>query len=114
MIAALLDRTGMTLVQAAKLCGVTTRTMANYRDEKTRVPADVLAILQAAAAAVEIESAEPMTLAERIAVLRHIQREQHHRCCVLEDELAEQRRMLGETTRQLNALLAARGRQEQR
>lgn len=114
MIAALLDRTSMTLVQAAKLCGVTTRTMANWRDGKSRVPAEALALLEAAAADVEIESAEPMTLAERIAVLRHIQQEQHHRCCVLEDDLAQARRDLGETARQLNALLAERGRQEQR
>lgn len=112
MIASLLSRAGLTLESAAQMCGVTSRTMINWRDGKTRIPADAMSILETAAADVDLESAEPMTLAERIAVMRHIQKEQHTRVCHLEDELGMARTELADTTRQLNALFAERGRLE--
>lgn len=112
MIAELLSRAGLTLDAAAKLCGVTSRTVINWRDGKTRIPADALTILETAAADVEIETAEPMTLAERIAVLRYVQQAQHTRVCQLEDELGMARTELADTTRKLNAIFAERSRQE--
>lgn len=112
MIAPLIARAGLTQEQAARLCGVSLRTIQNWVSGKTQPTASALAILETAAADVDLEMAEPMPLGERIAVLRHVQGEQHHRCCVLEDELAQARRDLAETSRSLNALYAERGRQE--
>ncbi len=102
-IADLIARAGLTQEQAARRCGVSLRTIQNWISGKTRSPDRALAILESAAD-VELELAAPMPLGEQIAVLRHIQGEQHHRCCVLEDELAQARRDLAETSRRLNAL----------
>lgn len=112
MIAALLGRAGLTQEQAARLCGVSLRTIQNWVQGRTQPTDQALAILENAAASVDLDTAETMPLGERIAVLRHVQGEQHHRCCVLEDELAQARRDLAETSRRLNALYAERGRQE--
>lgn len=113
MIGSLLTRAGLTLEAAATLCGVSSRTIMNWRDGKTRIPAEALHILEFAAADAELESAaEPMTLAERIATFRGIQQMQSEQAARIEDDLAEARRELAETTSRLNALLAERGRLE--
>jgi len=112
MISALISRAGLTQEQASRLCGVSLRTIQNWASGKTTPSSQAVSIMETAAAEVEIESAEPMALAERIAVLRHIQQEHHRRCCQLEDDLAATRRNLADTTRQLNALYAERGKLE--
>lgn len=113
MISSLLSRAGLTLSGAAERCGVTPRTIMNWRDGKSRIPAEALAILEAAAAEAEPAPApESQTLDERIAALRALQLEQHDRCCQLEDGLGEARRRLADTSRKLNAIYAERGRSE--
>jgi len=104
MIADLLDRAGLTLDAAARLCGVTSRTIMNWRDGKTAIPATARDILESAAADTDLESAEPMTPAERLAVLRHIQQEQKARIVRLESALADEREALADTNRKINAL----------
>lgn len=104
----LLSIAGLTLAQAGELCGVTPRTIANWRDGKTDIPARALALLQAAAAPAE---AEP-TLEERISATRAMQLAQHDLCCRLDDDLTAAQLKLKEITRALNALYAERGRVE--
>lgn len=110
--ASILSRAGLTLAGAAALCGVTPRTIMNWRDGKSRVPADALRILECAAADAEMEAAEPMTLAERIAALRSIQQMQQAAMRRMKDEIETARRELAATTSILNALYAERGRLE--
>jgi transcriptional regulator with XRE-family HTH domain len=105
MVADLLDRAGLTLDAAARLCGVTSRTIMNWRDGKTAIPATARDLLESAAADTDLESAEPMTPAERLAVLRHIQQEQKARIVRLESALADEREALTDTNRQINQLV---------
>ena len=107
-------RSGLTLEAAGTLCGVTSRTIMNWRDGKSRIPAEALSILEAAAADMEIETAEPMLLTERIAFHRALQQTQHRAVCALEDELLAAKQALAVTNRTLNALLAERGALENR
>jgi transcriptional regulator with XRE-family HTH domain len=104
MIADLLDRAGLTLDAAARLCGVTPRTIMNWRDGKTSIPATARDLLESAAADTDLESAEPMTPAERLAVLRHIQQEQRARIARLEAALADEKQALVDTQRKINTL----------
>ena len=110
MIASLLARAGLTPAPAARRCGVTTRTIQNWLAGKGKPRQQALAALECAADA--LADQPPMPLAERIAVLRHIQQTQHTQCCRLEDDLMAARHELAATNRTLNALLAERGRQE--
>ncbi len=114
MIAALLSRAGLTLDTAAELIGVTSRTVRNWRDGKSRVPASALRALEYAAAEADMAETEstPQTLAERIAALQAIQAMQRQAAHRLEDELAEARLAHGQTTSTLNALYAERGKLE--
>lgn len=112
MIAPLLARSGLTQDQAARLCGVTTRTLQNWLAGKGQPSQQALAALECAADHIEIETAPLMTLAERIAVLRHIQQTQLHAVCVMEDELLVAKQELAATNRTLNALYAERGKAE--
>lgn len=109
MIANLIRRAGLTMAQAGELCGVTSRTIMNWRDGRTEIPARALALLQAAAAPTE---AEP-TLEERISATRATQLAQHELCCRLEDDLAAAQTRLKEITRALNALYAERVEKEE-
>jgi len=105
MIADLLDRADLTLDAAARLCGVTPRTIMNWRDGKTSIPATARDLLESAAADTDLESAEPMSISERLAVLRHIQQEQRARIARLEAALADEREALTNTNRQINQLV---------
>ena len=53
-----------------------------------------------------------LPLAERIAVLRHIQKTAIRAICVMEDELLEAKQILAATNRTLNTLVAERGKAE--
>ena len=112
MIASLITRSGLTQEQAARLCGVTLRTIQNWLAGKGQPSQPALAALECAADAVAIETAEPQTLAERIAVLRHIQQTQLHAVCIMEDGLWAAKQELAATNRTLNTLVAERGKAE--
>ena len=112
MIAEFLARANLTQEQAARLCGVSLKTISNWVNGHTQPSQQALAALECAADDVALESAEPMTLNEQIATLRGIQAMQSERARKLEDDLADTRRELAATTSRLNALFAERGKQE--
>lgn len=103
---------GMTQAQAARLAGVTTRTIQNWLAGKGKPSQQHAAVLEYAADAAKLDSAEPMSVSERIAVLRAIAEEQYRQVCRYEDFLAEARRQHGSTMSRLNALYAERSRSE--
>lgn len=107
----LMEKAGLGNEQAARLCGVTVRTISYWRSGRTAPSKKALAILECAADRRLFEK-RPMNLDDQISVLRHIQQQQTERCRRLEDELAEERLALNETVSKLNALYAARGKQE--
>jgi len=106
MIADIIARTGLTREQAARLCGVTPRTINNWLRGKTQPSLQAISALESAIARLQPVSG---TLAERIAALAAISQQQWHRCCQLEDELAAERAAFASTNRALNALYAERG-----
>lgn len=112
MVADLITRANLTQEHAARLCGVSLKTISNWVAGRTRPSQQALSILETAAADAELESAEPMTLAERIAALRGIQQLQQSALRRLEDETETARRDLAATTSNLNALYAERGKLE--
>ena len=101
---------GLTQAQAARLAGVTTRTIQNWLRGRGAPSPQQAAILEVAAESAAIEAAEPMSLAERIAALKAIADEQYRQANRLEDWLAEARRQHGTTMTRLNALYAERSR----
>lgn len=106
---AILARAGLTKTQAARLCGVSPRTLNNWLRGKTQPSPAAIAALEIA-----ITRNAPVsgTLAERIAALAAISQQQWHRCCQLEDELAAERAAFAATNRALNALYAERDKLE--
>lgn len=108
--AQLLDRAGLTHEQAARLCGVSPRTIHNWLAGKTQPSQKARAALESAIIARD----QPVSgsRAERIAALAAMSQQQWHRCCVLEDELAAERASFAATNRALNALYAERDKLE--
>lgn len=103
---ALLARAGLTQEQAARLCGVSLRTIQNWLAGKTAPSQSAIAALESAVAQAQSVGG---SLAERIAASAAISQQQWHRCCELEDELAAERARFAATNRTLNALYAERG-----
>ena len=98
MIAALLSTAGLSLSDAAELCGVTERTVRNWRDGKSRVPAAAMDLIRAAA---EKRRARYVADAEQQGLLRHIERQQLARIECLENELREEWAALAETRKRM-------------
>lgn len=103
---ALLARAGLSLDAAAALCGVTGRTMRNWRDGKSRVSADAMRTLEAAAADAAPPPDSEEARAARLSLLRDVAREQYARVCRIEDELMEAQAEHRATQRRLNRMLA--------
>jgi transcriptional regulator with XRE-family HTH domain len=108
MIAAILERAGLTIQEAAELCGVSARTMSNWKAGKTRIPADSLALLEHAAAEMELESSPPMSDEAQREVLGFIKQAIEKEVAGLESDLEDARQRLEETKRQLNTLRCRR------
>lgn len=105
--AAALSQSGLTQEQAARVCGVSSRTLRNWAAGKTAAPQSALAALAAFGRAPLDQADSP--LAERIAALEAAQAIHWHRVCQLEDDLAAARSQLEQCNRRLNALYAERG-----
>lgn len=107
---ALLAQTGLTQEQAARLCGVSLRTIQNWLAGKTRPSPVAISALESAIARPPPSSGG--TLDERIAALTATAQQQWPRCCELEDELAAERAAFAATNSALNALYAERDKLE--
>lgn len=108
---ALLRRGNLTGKAAAAIAGVNPRTIRRWIGGDSKVPYSAWSLISAhveqaemvAGAEAEQEGWDaPQTPAEQFAVLKAIRDMQHQRCCNLEDELAEARRVLGDTNRRMN------------
>ena len=95
MIADLLSTAGLSLHDAAELCGVTERTVRNWRDGKSRVPAAAMDLLRAAADTSGDDA--PLSESEQQGLLRYIERQQLARIEWLESALREEWAALAET-----------------
>lgn len=119
---ALLRRGNLTGSAAAKIAGVHPRTIRRWIGGDSEIPFSAWSLIQTHvekeemiaeatadhAAWTEAMDAPPPSAAERFAVLRATRDIQYQRVCELEDELAEARRILGETNRQMNQAAAQR------
>ena len=97
--ARLLQQSGMTLVAAAELLGVTRWTVMNWRAGKTRVPASAMDLMRAVVDMREVDV--PQSAEERTAVLNGIAAHQRATIARLEADLAAERAALAETERRL-------------
>lgn len=129
---ALLRRGNLTGSAAASIAGVNPRTVRRWIGGDSEIPysawslisshveqnemvAEATADHAAWIAEMDADTADKSPIAamnERIWTLKGIQTMQHQRVCNLEDDLAEARLELAETTQTLNGLLADRGRLE--
>lgn len=101
---------GLTQAQAARLVGVTPRTIQNWlvgKGHPSPQQAAMLAVASNSAADVDVSG---LPLAERIVALKAVADEQYRQANRLEDWLAEARRQHGTTMSKLNALYAERSR----
>lgn len=112
---ALLRRGKLTRAAAADLVGVNPRTVGRWLAGDSEIPYSAMSLIQAhveqedsvaefSAADAVLESAPAMTAAEQVIALRAIQTMQHQMVCEAEDDLAQLRRELAETTQRMNAL----------
>ena len=98
-VSTLLSTAGLSLSDAAELCGVTERTVRNWRDGKSRVPAAAMDLLRAAADMSGDDA--PLSDAEQQGLLRYIERQQIARIEWLESELREEWAALAETRKRM-------------
>lgn len=97
----LLLHSSLTQEQAARVCGVSLRTVQNWLAGKTTPGQRAIFAIKSAVA----QYCNTCTsLDERIAVLTAVSKHQQQRVFDLEDELAAERGRLAETNRTLNAL----------
>lgn len=108
---ALLRRGKLTGSAAASIAGVNPRTIRRWISGDSEIPYSAWLLISAhveqakmvSGAEAEQEGWDaPQTPAEQFAVLKAIRDMQHARVCELEDELAEARRVLGDTNRRMN------------
>ena len=97
--ARLLQQSGMSIVAAAELLGVTRWTVMNWRAGKNRVPATAMDLMRAAVDTQEVDV--PQSAEERAAVLTSIAAHQRATIARLEADLAAERAALEETERRL-------------
>lgn len=116
---ALLRRGHLTGSAAGAICGVNPRTIRRWIGGDSEIPYSAWSLIQTHVDRVEMitdatadhaawisEMDQPQPWEEQFAVLRAIRDMQHQRVCELEDELAEARRILGDTNRQMNQAAA--------
>jgi len=98
-VSTLLSTAGLSLSDAAELCGVTERTVRNWRDGKSRVPAAAMDLLRAAADTSGDDA--PLSESEQQSLLRYIERQQLARIEWLESALREEWAALAETRKRM-------------
>ena len=106
---ALLRRGNLSGSAAASIAGVNPRTIRRWIGGDSEIPYSAWSLIKThvdqAELVAEAEKEDwdaPQSAEESFSVLKAICELQHQRCCELEDELAEARRILGETTRRMN------------
>ena len=95
---ALLRRGNLTGSAAATIAGVNPRTIRRWLGGDSEIPYSAWLLISAHVDQKMVVEAQ----AEQFAVLKAIRDMQHARVCELEDELAEARRVLGDTNRRMN------------
>jgi hypothetical protein len=121
----LLKRGKLTGAAAAKIAGVNSRTVRRWIGGESAIPYSAWKLISDYVERMEMEAEaradhtawiaaqDAATLNERIWTLRGIQQMQSERVARMEDDLAEMRRELADTTSKLNALYVERGKLEQ-
>ena len=100
--AALLTRSGMTIAVVADLLGVSRWTVMNWRDGRSRIPAQAMDLMRAMVDMSQPDA--PQSPTDRRDLLLACQAEQVKTIARLERELTEERAALEKTERKLAAL----------